>query len=63
MSGSAARIDRTQGCSEASTASSLGLGGSLGFSVERESSRSPANQDAFRMTFIRSIFFCRAMIP
>ena len=57
-------MDRTHGCSEASDASSF-LGASLGFSVFSGVSsliRLPA-YDAFRMTFIRSIFFWRAMIP
>ena len=57
VSGSAARIDSTQGWPEASFASGRVLFSSAGaFSTS-------ANQDAFRMTFIRSIFFWSAMIP
>ena len=47
---------------EASTASSLAFAGSFGFSAGGVGCSS-ANQDALRMTFIRSIFFWRAMIP
>jgi hypothetical protein len=63
-SGTAARMDRTQGWPEASAASRLtGLAASLGFAARRGVASSPANHEAFRMTFIRSIFFCSAMIP
>ena len=62
-SGRAARMDRTQGWPEASVASRLtGRAASLGFSAPGVCSSS-ANQEAFRMTFIRSIFFWSAMIP
>jgi len=61
-SGSAARIERTQGWPEASTASGFPFAASFGFSAGGVGCSS-ANQDALRMTFIRSIFFWRAMIP
>ncbi len=60
--GTAAAIERTHGWPEASTASAFAFAASLGFSAGGVSCAS-ANQDAFRMTFIRSIFFCSAMIP
>ena len=65
VSGSAARIERTQGWPEASTASGFAFAGSLGFSAFSAAGvfSSSANQDALRMTFIRSIFFWSAMIP
>ena len=57
VSGSEARIAWTQGWPEASVASGLGFFSSAGaFSAS-------VNQEAFRMTFIRSIFFWRAMMP
>jgi hypothetical protein len=61
-SGIADRIDRTQGWVDASTASTFPFAASFGFSAGGVCCSS-ANQEALRMTFIRSIFFWRAMIP